>query len=448
MVLKIAVIGRPNVGKSTLFNRLVGKKQALVDNIPGLTRDRKEGDASIGPLKFKIIDTAGLEKAENNSLESLMMIQTEAAAEEADILFMVIDAREGITAMDEHFASWVRKLNKPTILLANKCEGNKISAGIGESVRLGLGDPVSISAEHGDGFAYLYDAIEEMKEKYNIADDPEEEIDEEQIQIAIVGRPNAGKSTFFNALLGEERSIASPLAGTTRDSVYIDWYHKGQNIKLVDTAGLRKRAKRHGRLEKLSVNDSFAAIQYSNIVILMLDATQAFDKIDMTLLDHIHAEGRGVVVVANKWDLVKDKKAVLEQINEKLEYVITKAKGAPVVTISAIDGKNVEKVIAKAMDVFSLWNKRVGTGKLNRWLEEATSAHIPPLSNGKRIKFKYATQAKTRPPTFILFTSSNMKSLPDSYLRYLQNSIKEHFGFYGIPVRLIIRKSENPYEKK
>lgn len=447
-MFNIAILGRPNVGKSTLFNRLTGKKEALVDDIPGLTRDRKEGVASLGDIHFTIIDTAGLEHAENQTMESLMMQQTFMAADEADVIIMVIDGREGLVHSDELFGTQIRKLNKPTLLIANKCEGKKISPGLSDAHRLGLGAPIPISAEHGIGINDLYDALYEMEQKYELDGSDVDELDEEIIQVAIVGRPNVGKSTFFNAILGENRSIASDIAGTTRDSVYVDWEYKGQPVKLVDTAGLRKRSKRHGRLEKLSVNDSFKAIQYSNIVVLMLDATQAFEKMDMTLFDHIVEEGRGMVIALNKWDLVKDKKTTLKQVEDKLEFILTQARGIPVVTLSAIDGRNVNKVLDKCLDTFVLWNKRISTGKLNRWLSDATSAHIPPLSKGKRISFKYVTQAKSRPPTFIIFTSSNMRDLPDSYARYLKNSLQETFGFDGIPIRILIRKKENPYDKE
>ncbi len=447
MSFKIAILGRPNVGKSTLFNRLVGRKEALVDDIPGLTRDRKEAQASLGDLHFTLIDTAGLERAENASMESLMMEQTFFAAEEADLIIMMIDGREGLVPADEEFGRRIRKMNKPTFLIANKCEGKKISPGLSDAHRLGLGNPLPLSAEHGIGLNDLYDTLIATQAKYAFDKTADEEIDEEIIQISIVGRPNVGKSTFLNALIKENRSIASDIAGTTRDSVYVDWEYKGQPVKLVDTAGLRKRSKRHERLEKLSVNDSFKAIQYSNIVVLMLDATQAFEKMDMTLFDHIVNEGRGMVLALNKWDKVKDKKATLANVEEKLEFILTQARGIPVVTLSALDGQNVERVIDKCLTTFALWNKRVSTGKLNRWLQDTTAAHIPPLSKGRRINFKYMTQAKARPPTFIIFTSSNTNDLPESYIRYLKNSLQETFQFDGIPIRILVRKKENPFDK-
>ena len=446
-MFKLAIIGRPNVGKSTLFNRLTGKKTALVDPTPGVTRDRKEGEASIGPLTFVAIDTAGMEKAETESLEAYMMEQTQQAIVEADILLMMIDGRQGVTAMDEHFVEQVRRSNKPVILAVNKCEGNKAQGGIAESYQLGLGEPVAISAEHGDGLGDLYDALVEMCEQEGLDSEAVPELPDDQLFIAIAGRPNVGKSTFFNQLLGEQRAIASPVAGTTRDAIYVDWQYKDHAIQLVDTAGLRRRAKQENKLEKLSVNDSYRAIQYANVVILMVDGTDPMNKMDLHLADHILSEGRGMIIAVNKWDLVKDKKETLEDINTTLEYSLSQAKGVPVITLSALKGRQVNKVMDAALRLLKIWNQRITTSQLNRWLEHATSAHIPPLSKGKRIKLRYVTQIKTRPPTFALFTSSATKDLPDSYLLYLSNSLREHFNFQGVPIRMVVRKTKNPYAK-
>ncbi len=451
-MLNIAILGRPNVGKSTLFNRLTGSKQALVANTPGLTRDRKFGQAEIGETLFQIIDTAGLERAENQSMEELMMMQTNLAMESANIILMMVDAHDGLTPDDQHFSSLVRKMNIPTILVANKGESErKIVGNVDDFYRLGFGEPVIISAEHGIGMYDLEEAIEKTIEEHGIATEMEE--DEpmlgEFMQIALVGRPNVGKSTLFNKILGENRSIESDVAGTTRDSVYVDFEHQGAHIKLVDTAGLRKKSKRNKDYpEKLSVDDTYKSMRYANIVVMVVDATQAFDKVDLSIADHILSEGRGMVIAVNKWDLVKDKKLVMENIQTKIEYSLSQARTVPVVTLSAIKGKNVEKILQTALEVFEEWNMRVNTGKLNRWLEAATSKHIPPLSRGKRIKLRYITQTKSRPPTFVLFTSSNINDLPESYVRYLTNSLAEHFKFVGVPLRLLLRKTENPYEKK
>jgi GTP-binding protein len=450
IMLRVAILGRPNVGKSTLFNRLTGTKQALVNDTPGMTRDRKSGTGNIGPLEFEIIDTAGLERAENESMEDLMMAQTNIALTEADLVFMMIDARDGLTPEDQHFAKRIRRMNKPIILLANKGESSKhLSPNLDEVYRLGFGEPVTISAEQGLGFGDLYEALEEKIEKEGLELGDEEELPGEFLQIALAGRPNVGKSTLFNKILGENRSIESEIAGTTRDSVYVDWEFEGKHIKLVDTAGLRKRGKRNKEItEKISVEDSYKAMQYANVVIMMIDATQAFDKMDLSIADHILEEGRGMVIVINKWDLVKNKKETMDEIENKIQYHLSQASKMPVITLSAKDGRNVEKVIRTALEVFEVWNMRISTGKLNRWLDAATARHIPPLSQGKRIRLRYITQAKSRPPTFILFSSSKVSDLPGSYLRYLSNSLAEAFDFVGVPLRISVRKIDNPYDKK
>ncbi len=431
------------MGKSTLFNRLVGRKEALVDNTPGLTRDRREAIAELSDLRFRVIDTAGLEKAENESLESLMMQQTEKAADDADLLFMVIDGRAGVTSLDEYFAGWIRRKNKPVIMLVNKCENDSKSPGIVESYALGLGEPIAISAEHGIGIGSIYDIIA----PYITGKGPEDDKKQEQLQIAIIGRPNVGKSTLFNQLLGDERSITGDMAGITRDSVYVEYQFNGQNIKLVDTAGIRKQAKRRGhRLEDLSVKDSMKAVQYANIVVLLLDATQALDRQDLTLADYIISEGRGMVIAVNKWDLVEDKKAVLREIEHKIEHSLYQARGVPIVTLSALHGRSVNKVIKTALDIFTLWDSRISTGKLNRWLERAIGEHPPPMVNGRAVKLRYITQIKSRPPTFAIFTTSKIRGLPESYLRYLTNSLRSEFSLNGVPIRLLLRKGDNPYK--
>ncbi len=440
----VALIGRPNVGKSTLFNRLVGKKMAITDDIAGVTRDRKEGVASLGPLRFKVLDTAGLEQAEKASLQEAMMAQTEKAIEEADVLCLMLDGRAGVTPQDMHFVEELRKRNRPVILVVNKCEGEKAQAGITEAFGLGFGEPVTISAEHGEGMTELYEALEPYVGE---EDEEQDDVASEHLQLALAGRPNVGKSTLFNRLLKEERSIASDVAGTTRDAVYVDWEYDGTKVQLVDTAGLRKNSKRSGRLEHKSVEDSYRAIQYANVVVLVVDGNDPMNKIDLQLADHILSEGRAMVIAVNKWDMVEDKATVRADIKTTLEYSLAQAKGIPVVTMSALHGSNVHQIMAEAFAVFEAWNSRISTGKLNRWLEVATEQHVPPLSKGKRIRFRYITQAKSRPPTFILFTSSNLKQLPESYLRYLTNSIRDAFTMQGTPIRIRVRKGKNPYEK-
>lgn len=448
MSFTIAIVGRPNVGKSTLFNRLAGGKKALTSDIPGLTRDRKSEQATLGDINMTIIDTAGLEKAETDTLEKLMMEQTERAMDDADIIMFVIDGVEGIVPADQHLAKIIRRKNKPVILIANKCESKRSEAGVQEAYSLGFGDPVEISAEHNIGMEKIYDTLLEVKNENAIPD--EEYIEEEKgvLQIAIAGRPNVGKSTFFNKLVGEARSIASPVPGTTRDAIYVDWEFEGTKIKLVDTAGLRKKARQGEVAEKLSVDDTYKAMQFSNLVILLIDAEAGVDKQDLAIADHIMNEGRGIIIALNKWDAVKDKKRTLEDISHRLEYSLYQARGVPLITISAITGENINKLVKKALKVFEQWNERISTGKLNRWIAKAIEANPPPMSKGKRIKLRYITQVKSRPPTFALFTTSNLKEFPDSYLRYMTNSMRDEFGFGGVPIRILVRKQKNPFDKK
>ncbi len=449
MSFKVAIIGRPNVGKSTLFNRLTGSRDALVNDQPGLTRDRREGIADIGGLKFSVIDTAGLEKAETGTLEELMMAQTRKAIEDADIVLMTIDGREGVTALDHHFAKMVRKMGKPTMMLVNKCENERRAPGIVESFKLGFGDPIPVSAEHAVGFAELVERLMQMAEKLGLS--TEDEIEEEKVdmQICILGRPNVGKSTLFNAIIGEDRSITSDFSGTTRDSIYFDIDYNGNKIKLVDTAGVRKRTKRAGdMLEELSVEDSMKALQYANVAIMVFDATLGIDKMDLHLTGQVLEEGRALVIAVNKWDALGDnqRREFKALLDEKLEFSISQARFCPVVFASALTGDNVQRILNHCLEVFDIWNRRLSTGKLNRWLKEATETNIPPLSGGKRVKLKYITQVKSRPPTFCIFTSSNTKDMPDSYVRYLKNSMDREFEFQGVPVRIIMRKTDNPFE--
>lgn len=446
-MLTVAILGRPNVGKSTLFNRLTGTRSALVDDTPGVTRDRRQGKGSIGPLEFDIFDTAGLEQAPKGSLAARMSLQSEQALQEADVALLVIDGRAGLTPEDRHFAKVVRKSGKPVVLAVNKCEGGKGKDTFAEAYSLGLGDPIALSAEHGEGLGELYEALAAHEKQPAEEILPDVQIEGSSIiQIAIVGRPNAGKSTLFNRLLGYERTLTGPEAGITRDSIAVNLEYDGKPIKLIDTAGIRKRMNVQHKVEKLSVADSQRAIQYANVVILVLDAETALEKQDLTLADHIEKEGRAVVVALNKWDKVKDKQRYLSDLYERLEEVMPQIEGVTVQPISADRGANIDKLMAAVFSTYEVWNKRISTNKLNNWLEEAIIRHSPPIVNGRRIKIRYATQIKTRPPTFALFASKADK-LPDSYLRYLVGSLRIVFKMPGVPIRIILKKSKNPYQE-
>jgi GTP-binding protein len=458
MSFTVAIVGRPNVGKSTLFNRLVGKKLAIVDDQPGVTRDRRLGQARLGDLDFTIIDTAGLEDTFDDSLESRMREQTEAAVKEADVALLVIDARQGVTPVDEHFARRLRKSRTPVLLVANKCETAKAEANALDGFRLGLGDPVPISAEHGQGLSHLYDALAPLAKK--TTGDEETLVDPElealpdddaeapkHLQMAIIGRPNVGKSTLVNSLLGSERLLTGPEAGITRDSIAIDWSWKGKPIRLIDTAGLRRRSKVVDKVERLSSADTQRALQYAHVAVLVLDANDMLEKQDLTIARHIVDEGRGLVIAANKWDAVEDKNAALKKLHDRVDYSLPQVKGVPVVTISGMTGKNLDKLMAAVLSIYALWNKRIGTARLNRWLEGTTQAHPPPLVGGRRIKLRYMTQIKTRPPTFALFAQKG-EELPDAYHRYLMNGIRETFDLEGVPLRLHLRRGENPFDRE
>lgn len=448
MSFTIALVGRPNVGKSTLFNRLTGKKYALVDPTPGLTRDRREGEVELGDLSFTLLDTAGLEKAETGSLQAAMMQSTQTAIDSADMVLFLIDGREGLLPVDEDFAKQIRRQGKPTLMLANKCEGKKADARLHEAIRLGFGEPLMISAEQGFGMDELEIALKSIQEKYHFeAETYNVSSDDKGLQLAVVGRPNAGKSTLFNALIGEDRAIVSDVPGTTRDAVAVDTVFDDHPIKLVDTAGLRKQSKRtKDKVEKLAVDDSFRAIQYANVVILLVDGTAPLEKVELQIASHVLEEGRALVIAVNKWDQVEEKKHTLEEIDYRLEVQLAQAKAVPLVTISALKQKGLKPLMQEVLRIYQLWNARISTGKLNRWLERATSKHVPPLAQGQRIRLKYVTQVKSRPPTFAVFTTSRVKDLPDSYIRYLINDLREYFDFQGVPVRMHIRKQANPYE--
>jgi len=461
MTFTIAIIGRPNVGKSTLFNRLVGKRLAIVDDIPGVTRDRREGEGNISDISFRLFDTAGLEDVIDDSIESRMREQTERAVGDADVALLLIDGRVGVTPTDEHFANWLRRQKVPVIVGVNKCEGNQGESGRLEAYSFGLGEPIALSAEHGQGLDGLYDALiphheaaqaklDANRDQEDIFEDRGEESDDEEVisrpmQLAIVGRPNVGKSTLVNQLLGSERMLTGPEAGITRDSIATDWTWDGRDIKLVDTAGLRRRARVHEKLEHLSVNDTFRAIQYAQIVVLVLDADQPLEKQDLTIARRVVDEGRGLVIAINKWDAVKDRAAALQLVNDRLQTSLPQIRGVKIVTISAKTGKGVDRLLPAVFDVFDTWNTRVPTGALNRWLSGMLEAHPPPMgTHGKRLTIRYATQIKARPPTFALF-SSTVGKLSDSYLRYLTNGLRDDFGLDGVPIRIITRSGKNPF---
>ncbi len=457
MEYKVALIGRPNVGKSTLFNRLVGKRLALVDDQPGVTRDRREGTAKLYDISFTVIDTAGLEEAFDNSLEARMRAQTEQAVEDADLAFLIIDARAGVTPLDEHFSQWLRRASTPVFLLANKCEGKQGDSGLMDAYRLGLGDPVPLSAEHGLGMTDLYDVVDEQMKRWHeerasagLGDSDEADEDEEEdnrpLQLAIVGRPNVGKSTLINRLIGEDRMLTGPEAGITRDSIGVEWSFRDRPIKLFDTAGIRRRPRVQSKVEKLSVADSLRAIKFAQVVVLVLDAEAALEKQDLTIARMVEEEGRAMVIAVNKWDACRDRDAVIQGLRDRLERSLPQLTGVPVVTISALRGQNLDNLLKRVFDAYKVWNKRVSTSALNRWLEAVTSAHPPPAPGGRRIRLKYMTQAKTRPPTFMV-SCTKADDLPLSYGRYLENALRDDFDLYGTPIRLNFKKGDNPYAK-
>ena len=442
MALKVAIVGRPNVGKSTLFNRLVGKRLALVDDRPGVTRDRRYADGNIGDLDLTLIDTAGYEDVTDDSLESRMREQTEAALEDGDLILFMMDAREGVTSLDQIFADRLRKQHKPVILLANKSESRESGGGIGEAYSLGFGEPVAISAEHGEGMADLYAAVVAASADIFI-----EEVDEpdKPIRIAIIGRPNAGKSTLINRLIGEDRMLTGPEAGITRDSISVDWEFEGQNIRLVDTAGMRRKARVQEKLEKLSVADTIRAITFAEVVVLVMDKDDAFDTQDLQLADLVEREGRALVYVAAKWDLEESPQAKLAKLTQMAEDKLPQLKGSPFVALSSHSGRGVERLMPAVLQAHATWSVKVKTKDLNTWLSMATQRHPPPAVDGKRIKPKYMAQTKARPPTFVLM-ASRAESMPEQYKRYLVNNLRESFDLPGTPIRLLVKSgSENPY---
>jgi GTP-binding protein len=442
MAFTVAILGRPNVGKSTLFNRLVGRRTALVDDAPGVTRDRREGQGRIADLEFRVIDTAGLEEAAPATLAGRMRAQTERSLALADVVLLVIDAREGLTEPDRHFAGWLRRSGKPVVLIANKAEGRSELGAVGEAYALGLGDPVPLSAAHGEGFAELYDRLRDL------APLPDEEIEaepgERPLQLAIVGRPNVGKSTLVNRLVGEDRLLTGPEPGITRDAIALEWQWQGRPIRLVDTAGLRRRARVEDPLERLSVADTLRTIRFAGTVVLVLDALQPFERQDLTIANLVAEEGRALVLAANKWDAVKDRAATLKLLRDRVAASLPQLHGVALVPVSGLRGSGLDPLMNAVIAADAVWNRRVPTPLLNRWLAAIQERHPPPLVSGRRLRLRYVTQVNTRPPSFALF-ASKPGELPDSYRRYLVNALRQDFDLPGTPIRLMLRKGANPY---
>ena len=443
---KIAIIGRPNVGKSTIFNRLAGKKLAIVNDTPGVTRDVRETRSKLRGHDMVLMDTAGFENAKGQKLEARMRAQTEAAVRDADICLFVYDAREGVLPLDRTFAAFVRKTGKPTVLVANKCESRASDPGVSEGYSLGMGDPIEVAAEHNIGFVDLDDAVELALRGISLEVEVDE-IDREEapVRIAFVGRPNAGKSTLINTLIGQDRLLTGPEAGVTRDSITIDYMWQGRRVQFHDTAGMRKKAKVQETLEKLSVQDSLRAIKFAQVVVLLMDATSPFDKQDLQIADLCEREGRALVIGVTKWDLVENKSEMSKALRETAARLLPQLRGCPVIMFSGLTGKSVDRLLPAIERVQVDWSAKVKTSELNDWLMEKVRRHPPPAVNGRRIKPKYISQTKTRPPTFVLKCSRATK-LPESYRRYLVNGLREDFDLMGIPIRLFVRADENPYD--
>jgi GTP-binding protein len=440
----IAIVGRPNVGKSTLFNRLVGRKLALVDDRPGVTRDRREGEANLLGHDFRVIDTAGYEDEDPETLPGRMRAQTIAAVRDADAALFLIDARTGVTPLDEEIGRWLRSESTPVILAANKAEGRAGESGILEAYALGLGDPVPISAEHGEGVVDLFEQLQPYIERDETQ--AEAEPGEGPLKLAIVGRPNAGKSTLINRILEQERLITGPEAGITRDSISIDWEWQGKPVRLIDTAGMRKKAKVEDKLEKLSVADARRAVDFAEVVVLLLDGTRGLEAQDLKIADNVLKEGRALVIAISKWDVAEHQSALFNGIKGALEEGLSQARGVPLLTVSGRTGKGIDALLGAAFEVREIWSKRVSTGQLNRWFEEAVEKNPPPAPKGQRIKLRYITQVGTRPPSFVLF-GTRLDQLPDSYLRYLTNGLRKELGFGSVPIRLSSRASKNPFDR-
>jgi GTP-binding protein len=462
MTLKLAIVGRPNVGKSTLFNRLAGRRLALVDNRPGVTRDRREATGELLGLDLLLIDTAGFEDVSGERLEARMRAQTQAAIVDADIVLFLIDARAGISALDRTFADVLRRASKPVLVGANKCEGTAADPGVIEAFSLGLGEPIALSAEHGLGLYELahalHDLIASRAELAHLRASLDQEAQEEGVdeadekppralRIAVVGRPNVGKSTLINTLLGEERLVTGPEAGITRDAIAVPFAWEGREIELFDTAGMRRRARVNETLEKLSVGDTLKAIRFADIVIVVMEATNAFDKQDLQIADLVEREGRAIVLAVNKWDLVEDRRAAEASLRSQAERLLPQLKGAVLVMLSGQTGEGLKRLMKGVFAAEAVWSRRVSTGQLNRWLEGAVERHPPPVTKGRRIRLKYITQVKARPPTFVIF-SQKAEELPGDYLRYIVGGIRERFEFPGVPIRVELRRRDNPYAER
>ena len=444
----VAIVGRPNVGKSTLFNRLVGKRVALVDDRPGVTRDRREGEGRLLDLKFRVMDTAGFEDEDAHSLPGRMRAQTDAAVREADVALFLIDAREGLTPLDEEIARWLRGHATPVVIAANKAEGSAGEAGRMEAFALGLGEPFALSAEHGEGLVDLFEAIRpHVEHEHFLTEAEEEEEGAGPLKLAIVGRPNAGKSTLVNKMLGEERMITGPEAGITRDSISIEWDWQGKPVKLVDTAGLRKRARVEDKLEKLSAFDTKRAIDHAEVVALLLDATRGLESQDLRIADQVLEEGRALVIALNKWDVAEHASSLFNGVKAALEEGLSQLKGVPLLTVSGKTGKGIDQLLGAAFEVRENWSRRVTTGELNRWFERAVEQNPPPAPGGKRIKLRYITQVKSRPPSFVIF-GTRVDQLPTSYQRYLLNSMRRELDLGPVPLRLTMRAPKNPFHDK
>jgi GTPase len=443
----VAIIGRPNVGKSTLFNRLVGKRLALVDDQPGVTRDRREGEANLLGLEFVIIDTAGYEDEDAATLPGRMRQQTEAAVAVADVALFMVDARAGVTPLDEEIARWLRTSDTPIVVVANKAEGKAGETGVIEAMALGLGDPIPLSAEHGEGVVDLFDALRPYVDRDDdeAADEVEEETDG-PLKLAIIGRPNAGKSTLINRMVGEDRLITGPEAGITRDSISVPWEWEGRPVKLIDTAGMRKKARVQEKLEKLSVMDALRSIDFAEVVILLIDATRGLEVQDLKIADRALQEGRALVIALNKWDVAENASSLFNGVKAALEEGLAQAKGVPLMTVSGATGKGIDALMKVAFETREAWSSRVSTGQLNRWFERAIETNPPPAPGGKRIKQRYITKNKSRPPSFILF-GTRVDLLPESYRRYLINGLRREFGFGAVPVRMTMRAPKNPFDQ-
>jgi GTPase len=445
----IAIVGRPNVGKSTLFNRLVGKKLALVDDRPGVTRDRREGEAYLLGLEFRVIDTAGFEDQDPASLPGRMRAQTEAAVREADAALFMIDAREGLTPLDEEIARWLRAESTPVTVIANKAEGRSGEGGVLDAYRLGFGDPIPLSAEHGEGIVDLFEAIRGPIEAKatELEEEEEEDSPDRPLKLAIVGRPNAGKSTLVNTMVGEERMITGPEAGITRDSISLDWTWEGRRVRLVDTAGLRKRAKVDDKLERLSAADTRRAIDHAEVVVLLLDATRGLEVQDLKIADQVIEEGRALIIAVNKWDVAENASSLFNGIKAALGEGLAQLRDVPLLTVSAKTGKGIDTILKVGFELREAWSRRISTGELNRWFEAALEANPPPAPKGQRIKLRYITQVKSRPPSFVVF-GNRTDELPESYRRYLVNAMRRDLKLGAVPMRLTFRGGRNPYDNK